>query len=156
MQRVCMAMAVAAILPALAGAQTPGRTHPAPTTAPTPAVERSNATGAAGGVSFSQLTPTAEMWFYEQAKERSDDPKAGVRRAAQFRAEQRRNRIAAMKWFGMSNSRPIASPTPTMGFYSPTWTANSAEPYHWRGVMATPVTVGPTVVVADGAAYGLW
>ena len=71
--------------------------------------------------------PTAEMWFYLQEMRRYDDPKNVVRRNAELRSAQRRERIAAMKWYGMSNSRPRASATPYMGVYSPQW---GGERYH--------------------------
>jgi hypothetical protein len=97
---------------------------------PTPSSETTHST----------LTQTPEMWFYSQERSRYEDPKNAVRRNAEFRAAQRQNRLASLRWFGMSNSRPIASPTPWFGTYSPAWTANSVDPYSWR-------TSGPHYVV---------
>ena len=54
---------------------------------------------------------TQEMWFYEQERRRSEDPQALVRANAQQRAAERHARLAAMAWFGMSNSRPKPIPT---------------------------------------------
>lgn len=85
-------------------------------------------------VSTGDLTPTPEMWFYQQQMQMYLDPKMAVRRAAEFRAEQRAHRLAAMKWFGLSNSRPRASVDPIHWDYSPGWTSNNpAYPYRWSG-----------------------
>lgn len=85
-------------------------------------------------VSSSQLTPTPEMWLYEQQLREYLDPAMAVRRKAEQRSAQRRHRIAAMKWFGMSNERPVVSPDPFNGEYSPSWVGNhSLYPYRWSG-----------------------
>jgi hypothetical protein len=81
----------------------------------------------------SSITPTPEMWFYLQQQRRHDDPKMMVRRNAEQRAAQRRDRLAAMKWFGLSNQRPQANPTPLFGVYSPGWAAGLWQPYRWIG-----------------------
>ena len=73
------------------------------------------------------------MWFYMQELRRYDDPQVAIRRKAEKKAEQRRHRLAAQKWFGWSQSRPTASPTPWTGVYSPNWVGNGADPYHWIG-----------------------
>src|SRR5262245_59905530 len=52
--------------------------------------------------SVSSFTP--EMWLYTQDWRRHDDPALAVRRAAEFRAEQRSQRLAAQKWYGFSNA----------------------------------------------------
>jgi hypothetical protein len=59
------------------------------------------------------------------------DPKWAVRRNAEFRAAQRRGRLAAMKWYGISNSRPTASATPFTGVYSNTWAGLARHPMIW-------------------------
>jgi hypothetical protein len=74
-----------------------------------------------------------EMWLYSEQIRRHDDPTQAVRRKAELRAEQRMSRIAAMKWFGFSNSRPQASPIPMMGGYSPVWIGNGKDRYDWVG-----------------------
>jgi hypothetical protein len=81
------------------------------------------------------------MLMYLQAMRRYDDPQQAVRRNAEQRAAERRARIAAMKWYGFSNSRPQASPTPFMGTYSPVWSGNSWAPYHWYGTGYTQTTI---------------
>ena len=89
------------------------------------------------------VSPTAEMWFYEQERIRHDDPKSAVRRNAEYRAAQRQGRIESMKWFGMSNSRPTASSTPIMGTYSPTWTSNTSDPFRWAAGRQPAVVLRP-------------
>jgi hypothetical protein len=79
-------------------------------------------------------TVPPEFWFYSEQVRRHDDPAQAVRRKAELRAEQRMGRIAAMKWFGFSNSRPQASPIPMMGGYSPAWIGNGVDRYDWVGV----------------------
>jgi hypothetical protein len=79
-------------------------------------------------------TVTPELWLYSQELQRHDDPAQAVRRRAEFRADQRSQRLAALKWFGLSNSRPQASPIPLMGVYSPTWVGNGPNRYDWVGV----------------------
>jgi hypothetical protein len=81
----------------------------------------------------SQLNLTPEMVMYLQAIRRYEDPKQAVRRNAEQRASARRARISAMNWYGFSNSRPQASPTPFMGTYSPVWSGSNWSPYHWNG-----------------------
>lgn len=90
-------------------------------------------------ISTDSITPTPEMWFYLQEQRRYDDPKAAVRRKAELRAAQRRDRIAARKWYGLSNLRPQANPTPLFGTYSPTWVANLWEPYRWVGASGATI-----------------
>jgi hypothetical protein len=57
-------------------------------------------------VSLADVQPTPEMWFYVQERRRYDDPRTAVRRKAEYRAQQRQQRIAAMKAFGDSKQRP--------------------------------------------------
>jgi hypothetical protein len=66
---------------------------------------------------------------------RYDDPALAVRRKAEIRAAQRMERIAGMKYFGMSNSRPQAECIPMMGHYSPVWVGNGQDRYDWSGVV---------------------
>jgi hypothetical protein len=90
-----------------------------------------------GNIDLSQaeVSPslTPEIWLYLQEQRRYDDPKQAVRRKAEARAQQRRDRLSALKWFGMSNARPTASAVPWMGTYSPYWGGNSWDPFQWIG-----------------------
>jgi hypothetical protein len=95
-------------------------------------------------IAVGELQPTPEMWFYEQYQQQDDDPAAGVRIKAQFRAAQRQNRLAAMRWFGFSNSRPQANTDMLSGDYSPRWTSMSgAYPNRWGGQRTPLVVIQP-------------
>jgi len=74
-----------------------------------------------------------EVWSYLQEMRRLDDPKLNARRAAQFKAEQRRLRLESQKWYGYSNLRPVANPIPFMGTYSPSWAGSPYNEYYWYG-----------------------
>ena len=89
------------------------------------------------------------MWFYEQERIRNEDPKTVVRRNAEYRYAQMQRRIESMKWYGMSASRPIASPNPWYDTYSPYWTGNSAQPFEWSGV-GPSVTYRPGIFISPG------
>src|SRR5258708_22588223 len=82
-------------------------------------------------VSSGELTPTPEMWFYEQERHRWEDPQTLVRASAEERAAQRHARIAAMAWYGMSNARPNVSPDPTDNPAAPHWRSNGLQPTGW-------------------------
>ena len=90
----------------------------------------------------SVATSTPEMWFYAQELRRLEDPAQAVRRKAEFRAEQRRQRLAAMQWYGYSNLRPQANPTPWFSSYSPSWSGNHADPYRWSEPRRSTVIIG--------------
>ncbi len=93
------------------------------------------------GISPGEINKTPEMWFYEQSLRQNNNPRVAVRAKAEFRADQRRRRMAALSWFGFSNARPTVTFTPTMSPFSPTWAGNHYQPEHWRG------TGSPTYVV---------
>ncbi|NLE39390.1 MAG: hypothetical protein GX621_15320, partial [Pirellulaceae bacterium] len=85
-------------------------------------------------LSSGQVAPTPEMWFYEQQMREYLDPKLSLRRVIEQRSAERRARLAAMKWYGYSNLRPVAGPDPYNSEYSPSWGGNnSLYPYRWRG-----------------------
>ena len=93
-------------------------------------------------ISPGELKATPEMWFYEQYMRQYQDPKMAVRANAEFQADQRQRRLAAMHWFGFSNSRLRACSDPVHGDSSPGWTSNnSSYPYRWGGI-------GPTLYIA--------
>src|SRR3972149_2379307 len=104
---------------------------------PTPADVRFGSTIAVG-----EVTPTPEMWFYEQYSQQYQDPKLAVRKKAEERSAQRRGRIAAREWFGFSNVRPRAGTDVVHGDYSPGWYGrNSNYPFRWNGYGAGRVGV---------------
>ena len=90
------------------------------------------------------VTPTPEMWFYEQEVNRYDNPKVMVHERAEWRANQRRSRLAASKWYGISNSRPMVSPFPWFGGYGPFWGSNTYDPLRWQPSNGTVVVARPT------------
>jgi hypothetical protein len=149
---------------AVAPSRTAPIAAPAPTAAPAPAVvsapvaapaptavQRPAAPSRQGGQTDNRLVqssltassgmvePTPEMWLYEQQLREYLDPGMAVRRNAEFRSAQRRNRMASLKWFGFSNQRPNASPDPYNGEYSPAWVGSSGlYPYRWSGGDTVP------------------
>ncbi len=91
------------------------------------------------GISQSQMTP--EMYLYLYELRRHEDPKQAVRRKAELKTAQRMQRLAAQKWFGVSNARPMASAQPFMDMYSPRWIGNGYNAFDWAGVNGGGVTV---------------
>ena len=93
-------------------------------------------------ISPGQLSATPEMWFYEQSLQRYQDPMTGVRDKAEFRSAQRLRRIAALRWYGMSNSRPNLGVDTIHGDGGPHWTSgNINAPSQWNGsvgIVAAP------------------
>lgn len=82
----------------------------------------------------SNVNVTPEMWMYMHEYQRQQDPKAAIRKKAEFRAQQRRNRIEAQKWFGYSKLRPTASAVPYFtNSYGTRWTGLPWSPYQWSG-----------------------
>jgi len=90
-------------------------------------------------ISLSDVTPTPEMWIYSQERQRYEDPKAAVRRKAEFRAQQRQKRIASMKAFGMSKQRPTVYNSPFHSYFG--------QQQQW-------LTIRPPVIVQRNADDG--
>lgn len=78
-----------------------------------------------------EIIVTPEAWEYVRQRMDYDTPEARVQRNAAFRSAQRRMRIASREWYGVSLSRPTASPVPHMGIYSPMWAGTYSEPSLW-------------------------
>src|SRR4051812_37196335 len=78
-----------------------------------------------------EVSATPEMWFYEQALQRYNDPKVAVRAAAEYKADQRRARLAAMNWYGYSNSRPASGIDVTFGNAQAQWAGNGSNSQYW-------------------------
>ncbi len=92
-------------------------------------------------ISPGQLAATPEMWFYEQAMQQYQDPKLAVRQKAEYQAAERIRRLTALKWYGISKSRPVVHPNPYYGEYGPAWSSgNFFRPLTWSAP-ATPVVV---------------
>jgi hypothetical protein len=87
-------------------------------------------------ISLGMMTPTPEMWFYDQAQQQYNNPKFIVRQKSEFAAHQRQQRLAAQTWYGMSRARPTANPTVhANGNYAPLYMPSRA------GLPATQVNV---------------
>ncbi len=98
------------------------------------------------GISPGELAPTQEMWFYEQYQKQYTDPKAVVRQKAEFRGEERMRRIAALRWYGFSNQRPMAGVDLIHGDYAPAWSSNNIyHPFRWAGPATTTALVKPSI-----------
>ena len=80
-----------------------------------------------------QVTMTPEIQAFLEQLARYESPEQRVQRNAAFRSAQRRMRIAAREWYGVSLSRPTASPLPQMGIYSPGWVGTYGNPNIWLG-----------------------
>ncbi len=90
-----------------------------------------------------EVPATPEMWFYEQQVQRQDDPAIAFRAISAQKAADRRARMAAMKWYGFSNSRPQASIDVVHGPYSPQWIGNGYQSYSWMGPAANSTLIVP-------------
>jgi hypothetical protein len=82
--------------------------------------------------------PQEQSWNREQTTSARLDAKAYIQQRAQARAQQRQDRIAAMNWYGMSNSRPNAATTPFTSRYSSVWEMPGGRPYSWTPAWARP------------------
>jgi hypothetical protein len=156
--KVVLIPAVAIGLLCSAGALLAQEPTPKPSSSPPtrPIVRATGEESLGPHFTMGELTPTPDMWFYEQRLREYRSPKNSVRRRAEFQADQRQKRIAAMDWFGLSNSRPTVNITPFTGSgpYSPTWAGSSTVPFQWNG-SSRPMIVVP-VQESGRAAYGLW
>jgi hypothetical protein len=96
-----------------------------------------------------EVSATPEMWFYEQTLQRYNDPKVAVRANAEFKADQRRARMAAMSWYGYSNSRPASGIDVTHGPAQAQWAGNGSNSQYWVAPRASSV-----LLMAPGAPQG--
>jgi hypothetical protein len=79
-----------------------------------------------------QREEVQQNWYdYDEPSEYRPDPTAIIQQKAMIRAQQRQNRVAAMQWYGMSNSRPTAATTPFCSMYSPAWQMPGGRPFGW-------------------------
>lgn len=121
--------------------ETPPASEPKMVVQPACSTEAPNQTIMLSG---STLEPTAAMWFYQQERRDLLNPKLAVQRLEAIKGMQRRQRIAARKWFGYSNLRPRANPDPINGYYSPSWGGNNRlAPYMWSGCGYSTVILRP-------------
>ena len=104
---------------------------------------------AAGSTELSGVTGSSPTQHesYQPENFGYETPKQIIRRKADEQGQQRRMRIAASKWYGLSNSRPIANPIPSMGTYSPMWAGSSWNPYLWVGRTTQIRVIRPATVI---------
>jgi hypothetical protein len=87
------------------------------------AQERSNDNSPAAG--------ERDQTWYQQPSNYQPNTRAIIHQKAQSRAAQRDARLASLHWYGMSNSRPTAAPTPFSSLYSPVWQQPGGRPFAW-------------------------
>ena len=78
--------------------------------------------------------PRDDSWYYQPSSEPTSyqpNPLAIIHQKALARSQQRTDRLAALNWYGMSNSRPTAAPTPFCTLYSPAWQSPGGKPFSW-------------------------
>ncbi|MCA9186382.1 MAG: hypothetical protein R3E01_26415 [Pirellulaceae bacterium] len=76
---------------------------------------------------------TSEL-SYTQSASRYEDPKTAVRRNAEYRATQRRSRIAATSWLNESKLRPEVFTPPWYSYTSNSpWAVHPYVPSSWFG-----------------------
>lgn len=95
-----------------------------------------------GIATATELRPTSEMWFYQEQLRQYMDPKMSLRRIAEEKANQRRARLTAQRWYGFSATRPtVETADPVHGDWGAHWTSgNHYHPSRWS-------SFGPSVVV---------
>ncbi|WP_425615540.1 hypothetical protein NA78x_005462 [Anatilimnocola sp. NA78] len=111
---------------------------PQPLNAASPS-DRHEADVSLPGLPSSQMSPGMYLYMHEQ--KRYDDPKQAVRRKAELKTAQRMQRLAAQKWYGVSNARPMASAQPFMDLYSPRWVGNGYNAFDYSDVGNASPTV---------------
>ena len=88
------------------------------------------------------------MWFYTQELRRYDDPRNAIREQAAIKTAQRNARLAAMQWYGLSNSRPMTGVDCLHGVYAPRWVSNGYNPAEWVGAAgATTIYYAPAQAI---------
>jgi hypothetical protein len=75
-------------------------------------------------------TAPHDGWYYRPAPERDAKPTLAQQKA-ELRGAQRMARMDAMRWYGMSASRPTASALAWTTMYSPAWQMPGGRPYAW-------------------------
>jgi hypothetical protein len=125
MKRLLFSLSLVALLTCSAKGQEPDPFKLGPIdNAPAPAVNDAAEKG---------HTLTPDMYRYLIDLQRYGGPVNVTQQRAMIEADQRKQRLAAMKWYGYSNSRPVAGATPFMGTYGPHWVGNSwRNDFHWR------------------------
>lgn len=84
------------------------------------------------GALASEVAPTSDTWLYQEQLRLYMDPKMSLRRIAEEKAEKRRARLAAQRWYGQSNIRPTVGADSVYGDWGARWTSgNRYHPSRW-------------------------
>lgn len=88
-----------------------------------------------GGLDIPAITPTPTegMWYYAQELKRYHSPREMVRQNAEFRANERRARIAMFKWLGFDRSRPYMSTKAFAPIVLPVTRVMATDSFRWIG-----------------------
>jgi hypothetical protein len=144
-------------VPVAATTSAPASTPVAPLAPHSPAAESGSTLPAPQvQLSLSTLAPTPEMWFYERMRQDYDNPALQARLRGERAAAERRARLAARAWYGVSVGRPMAHVTPFTYYYSPFWASNTVNPYIWTQPRTVPIIIEarrPTIGVSG---FGAW
>jgi hypothetical protein len=81
-------------------------------------------------------SPSASTSPYSPGYQALPDAKTLIYQHAAYRADQRRQRLAVLKWSGHSNLRPAVSQMPQYSSYSPAWLRYAALPLGWPSLQA--------------------
>lgn len=83
---------------------------------------------------FDETTQEVErdQSWYRPTNDYQPQTREIIQRKAQTRAAQRDARLASLNWYGMSNARPTAAPTPFTSLYSPVWQQPGGRPFAWN------------------------
>jgi hypothetical protein len=76
--------------------------------------------------------PRDASLYYQPPTTYRPDTRAIIHQKAQARAQERQARMASLSWYGMSNARPTAAPTPFTSLYSPVWQMPGGRPFAWH------------------------
>jgi hypothetical protein len=78
-----------------------------------------------------------ESWYYGSQEPQK---KSIAQQKSELKAQQRMDRLASQKWYGMSMSRPTASGFPFTTMYNaPTWTRPGGQPFAWYTGYPQPI-----------------
>jgi len=87
----------------------------------------------------SETNVSPEMTYRQQYQQAPTPTEIVLQRAA-INADQRNQRLAAMKWFGYSNSRPRSGVDVNGGDQAPGWVSdNPAFPYQFSGYSTSQI-----------------
>gem|GEM_PF-2221492 len=134
-----------AVLPPPVAKPSPGPAS-SPVTQPSlPHIDLPKPTPPASVVPAPEMTP----YPYPGAERTGLDAKTLIQQRAAQEAAARNRRLAALRWFGYSNSRPVAGVDCIHGDYSPSWTSNNPHyPFRWVGAGPTWVAWLPAIATS--------